>query len=305
VASGPIASIVIPTYNRAELLLRAVASVQRQTLDAWELLVVDDASTDETNVRIEALDDPRIQYVSRAVNGGVAAAQNSGLDRAESRYVLFLHSDDELMPECLSRLTTALERSAPAIGGVEAGLEIVERGITVRRRPYLEAADDRALLGFQSGVHISTLLLRREVAAAVRFDEALRGVEDRDFCVRLLRTANLGFEPQPLVRIHRDDGGLTAQPKGPIYEHLLAKYHDDIVTSPAMHGSWWFGIARAYERSGDLTRARAAMQRAARVQPRRIRRWPLLAASYLGDRAFSSALGVYRGAARLMSGAPD
>jgi glycosyltransferase involved in cell wall biosynthesis len=298
-ASGPIASVVIPTYNRADLVLRAVASVQRQSLGDWELLVVDDASTDDTKARIKNLADPRIQYVRRDVNGGVAAAQNTGLDRAAGRYVLFLHSDDELMPEFLRRLSDALDRAPPAIGGVEAGLEVVESGRTARRGPFLQGADDRALLAFQSGVHISTLLLRRELATGVRFDESLRGVEDRDFCIRLLRRTTLAFDPDPLVRIHRTVSGLTAESKAPFYEYLLGKYHDDIVASAATHASWWFGIARAYARTRELDRARAAMQRAVRVHPSRVRRWPLFAASYLGDRAFSATLRAYRVAARI------
>jgi hypothetical protein len=117
----------------------------------------------------------------------------------------------------------------------------------------------------------------------------------------LLRTATLDFEPEPLVRIHRSSEGLTAQPKGPIYEYLLRKYHDDIVAAPAMHGDWWFGIARAYERDEDLDRARPAMRQAVRVHRSRMRRWPLWAASCLGDRAFSIALGAYRATARMLS----
>ena len=63
-ASDPIASVVIPTYNRGHLMLRAVSSVQRQSLPGWELLVVDDASTDHTAVLVEELVDPRIRYGS-------------------------------------------------------------------------------------------------------------------------------------------------------------------------------------------------------------------------------------------------
>lgn len=297
--SGPIASIVIPTYNQAELVLRAVASVQRQSLGDWELLVVDDASTDHTKARIEELADPRIEYVRRDVNGGVAAAQNTGLDRAAGRFVLFLHSDDELMSEFLRRLSGVLDNATSAVGGVEAGVEVIESGSTTRRRPYLEGGNDRTLLAFQSGVHISTLLLRREVAAGVRFDESLRTVEDRDFCIRLLRRTTLAFEGDPLVRIHRSVTGLSALPKGPFYEYLLDKYHDDIVASPAIHASWWFGIARAYARAGEIGHARAAMRRAVKVHPSRLRRWPLFAASYLGDRAFSGTLRAYRVTARI------
>jgi glycosyltransferase involved in cell wall biosynthesis len=290
---------VIPTYNRADLVLRAVASVQCQSLGDWELLVVDDASTDDTKTRIEELADSRIEYVRRAINGGVAAAQNTGLDRAAGRFVLFLHSDDELMPEFLRRLSEVLDRASPAIGGVEAGVEVIESGSATQRRPYLEGGNVQTLLAFQSGVHISTFLLRRQVAADVRFDEALRTVEDRDFCIRLVRRTTLAFEGDPLIRIHRSATGLSALAKGPFYEYLLAKYHDDIVASAATHGSWWFGIARAYAGAGDLGRARAAMQRSVRVHPSRVRRWPLFAASYLGDRVLSAALRAYRVAARI------
>jgi glycosyltransferase involved in cell wall biosynthesis len=299
--SGPIASVVIPTYNRADLVLRAVASVQRQSFGDWELLVVDDASTDDTKRRVEQLRDPRIEYVRRHLNGGVAAAQNTGLDRAVGRYVLFLHSDDELLPECLQRLSDILASAPPAIGGAAAGLEVVEPKGIARRGPYLEGADDRALLSYRSGVHVSTLLLRRELAAAVRFDESLRGVEDRDFCIRLLRRTRLAFERDPLVRIDRTARRLTAHSKGPTYEYLLRKYHDEIVSSPEIHGSWWFRIAREYARVGELHRARGAIQRAVRVDPTRIRRWPLFAASYGSDGIFSNALRVYGSAATVLS----
>jgi glycosyltransferase involved in cell wall biosynthesis len=301
-AGGPIASVVIPTYNRADLIVRAVDSVQRQLLDDWELLVVDDASNDNTKAVVEELRDPRIKYVRRNVNGGVAAAQNTGLEHARGRYVLFLHSDDELMPECLSRLSDVLDRASPAIGGVEAGLEVVESHGTYRRRPYLEVADDKSLLAYRAGVHISTLLLRRELAARVRFDESLRGVEDRDFCIRLLRRTTLACEPDALVRVHRTAWRLTTSlSHGPIYEYLLTKYRDDITPSPAIHASWWFRIAREYARASELEHARAAMRRAVRVHPARMRRWPPFVATYFGDRVFSTALRVYLAMARVVS----
>jgi glycosyltransferase involved in cell wall biosynthesis len=295
----PVVTVVIPTFNRADLVLRSVASVRRQSLEDWQLVVVDDASTDDTERRIKELQDFRIEYVRRSVNGGVSAAQNTGLDHSTGRYVHFLHSDDELLPDCLRRLSDVLDHSPPWIGGVEAGLEVVEPEAMVRRRPYLDGADDLALIAYRCGVHISTLLLRRELAAAVRFDESLRGVEDRDFCIRLLRRTTLTFERDPLVRIDRTATRLAGQSKAPIYEYLLAKYHDDIVSSPAIHASWWFRIARQYARAEELGRARAAMQRATQVDPSRVRRWPLFAASYLGDRIFSGTLRAHRTASRI------
>jgi hypothetical protein len=148
-------------------------------------------------------------------------------------------------------------------------------------------------------VHISTLLLRREHATAVGFDEQLRGTEDRDFCIRLLRRAPIVSYPVPLVRINRERTRLGTQPKGAIYEYLLAKYADEIARTPALHSAWWFRISRAHARSGDLARARDAMRRAVQVHPLRLRRWPLGGAALVSDAAFDRALAAYLAAARV------
>ena len=160
--------------------------------------------------------------------------------------------------------------------------------------PYLDGATARDALAYRAGVHISKLLLRREVADAIRFDDALRGAEDRDFAIRLLRETTLAIDPAPLVRIERTIPGLRAQPKGPIYEYLLAKYHDDIVNDRELHRSWWFRIARAHAKTGDLPAARGALRRAVRADPTRVRLWPLGAAALLGDRAFAPSLSIYQ-----------
>jgi hypothetical protein len=103
---------------------------------------------------------------------------------------------------------------------------------------------------------------------------------------------------EPLVRIHRDRPRLGDQPKGAIYEYLLAKYAEEIVASPELHAAWWFRIARAYVRSHEPSKARNAMQRSVATYPRRVRRWPLLVASLISDGAFAAGLRAYLGAAR-------
>jgi glycosyltransferase involved in cell wall biosynthesis len=106
----PEVSIILPTYNRVDVIGRAVASIIQQTHRDWELLVVDDGSTDHTIARLQGVD-ARIRFI-RQPNQGVAAARNAGLASATGRYVAFMDSDDEWLPEFLA-LTTAFLRAHP------------------------------------------------------------------------------------------------------------------------------------------------------------------------------------------------
>jgi Glycosyl transferase family 2 len=106
----PEVSIILPTYNRLDVIGRAIASIIVQTHQDWELLVVDDGSGDGTIERREGLD-PRIRFI-RQMNQGVAAARNTGLSASRGRYIAFMDSDDEWRPEFLA-LTTAFLRAHP------------------------------------------------------------------------------------------------------------------------------------------------------------------------------------------------
>jgi glycosyltransferase involved in cell wall biosynthesis len=92
-------SVIVPTYNRRETIQAAIASVQRQTFADWELIVVDDGSTDDTAALIEG-SDPRLVLI-RQKNQGVNAARNAGMLRARGQYIAFLDSDDEWLPHHL------------------------------------------------------------------------------------------------------------------------------------------------------------------------------------------------------------
>jgi glycosyltransferase involved in cell wall biosynthesis len=106
---SPIFSIIIPTFNRAHVINRAIQSVMHQTFDNFELIIVDDGSTDNTKEIVQRVKDSRLYYVFQE-NKGVSAARNAGVVLSRGRYITFLDSDDEALPEWLEHFVKAFER---------------------------------------------------------------------------------------------------------------------------------------------------------------------------------------------------
>ncbi len=105
----PLFSIIIPTYNRAHILPRTIASVLAQTYSNWECIIVDDGSTDTTKDLIASYSDTRIKYVYQQ-NAERSAARNNGIRHAQGEYICFLDSDDEYLPEHLEVLKDEIAR---------------------------------------------------------------------------------------------------------------------------------------------------------------------------------------------------
>jgi hypothetical protein len=169
-------SVVIPLYNKAETILKAVASVRAQTFSDWELVVFDDGSTDGGLVLVEALDDPRIRCV-RQVNAGVAAARNAGLRLARSEWVALLDADDYWRSDHLMQLHQ-LRHRFPQAALCGAAYRIVNHLGEERDARLSEAflsvldgmacVEDFFLEVHQHGMPFfsSSLMLRKDVALA-------------------------------------------------------------------------------------------------------------------------------------------
>jgi len=119
-SSEPLVSVAVPTYNRAAILAEAIRSLQAQTYQNLEILVVDDASTDETEVvmRDLAAREPRLKYLRHEKNQRANAARNTALNAATGELVALLDSDDRLRREKIARQVEALKRAPDAIGSV-------------------------------------------------------------------------------------------------------------------------------------------------------------------------------------------
>jgi glycosyltransferase involved in cell wall biosynthesis len=130
----PFFSIIIPTYNRAHIIKRPIDSILAQTFKDWELIIVDDGSTDDTKEIIESYKDPRIRYVWQE-NQERSASRNHGIELAKGEWICFQDSDDEYLPEHLQVLYDGIQ-THPDYQVIRTGLLIYEKGILVGKSAF-------------------------------------------------------------------------------------------------------------------------------------------------------------------------
>lgn len=206
---SPVVSVVIPTHNRATLLKRAVMSVLAQTYERFEVIIVDDASTDATTEMIESFSDPRVRYLRHETNEHASASRNTGSRSASGRYVAYLDDDDEWLPEKLAKQVELIDQASNEIGMVYCWLDYrgADGRVVAKLHPTLRGRVFGDLLDRQRLGNSSTLLVRREVFDAVGgFDEDLPRGNDGDFMRRVALKYAVDVVPEVLVKVHVDYG---------------------------------------------------------------------------------------------------
>lgn len=186
--SDALVSVIIPTHDRAHLLLRTLKTVRDQTYPNMEILVVDDASRDDTESVVGNVSDPRVRYIRRTENGGAAAARNTGVAEAHGKYVAFLDSDDEWMPEKLRRQVAVADQMINPEFVVYSAV-FVDTGNARFRLPargkYVNEAVGDYVLANGGLIHTSTLLLPAEIMRRMPFSTRYPKHEDWDLFLRL------------------------------------------------------------------------------------------------------------------------
>lgn len=189
----PLFSVVIPVFNRADILERAIRSVLEQTCQDFEIIVVDDGSRDHPEEVVKKIGDSRVRIL-RQDNRGGAAARNRGFDEARGQFVALLDSDDQFLPHHLENMRKLLENTTNTVGYARM---IVDRGngVTMLKPPRAIRPGEHMgtyLLCDRGFVPTITLALSAETARRVRYG-GWRPAEDTDFALRLF-TAGCEFK---------------------------------------------------------------------------------------------------------------
>ncbi|WP_052119913.1 glycosyltransferase family 2 protein [Inquilinus limosus] len=198
----PAVSIIIPTFNRADTIEASIRSVLQQTFPDFELIVVDDASTDATVAAVSAIEDPRLTLVRAPVNGGGARARNLGLERATAPLVAFQDSDDFWLPDKLANQMRRMAGAAPGcVGTFCSFIYLTGTRATLLPRDTEIPAEEVSLTLFRRNlISTQTLLARRpDLEAIGGFDPEMPRFQDWELCIRLARRGTILHDPVPGV----------------------------------------------------------------------------------------------------------
>jgi glycosyltransferase involved in cell wall biosynthesis len=259
----PLVSVVIPAYNARDYLHRTLDSVLVQEGVAFEVIVVDDGSADETAAITRSYGDP-VRCIQRE-NGGVAEALNSGIAAATGSYIALLASDDVLRPGSLSARVRALD-SFPGAAFVHTGaheIDEADRVLRLRGKTAGEVqcqARDRAFLDILDGCDIicSSVMARREaIQATGGFNQAYMPGEDWAVWLHMAAHGDVAYIPRPLTSYRVHGASLIAQQSVEAYETAHQRILDDLFSGDALGPMvrWKHRAYAAHQRRMALTAA--------------------------------------------------
>lgn len=231
-------SVIIPTYNREKQIGRAIRSVLSQTYENYELIIVDDGSTDHTREIVGQFADERILYICQETNRGACHARNIGIQASQSDYIAFLDSDDEWMPDKLRFQMENMMNSSKNVGLVYCRMSGIERNGS--RRCYTPAYDISKnllegdmfrLLLWWNFIGTPTMLVRRECLERVGcFKESLPCLQDYELVLRVAKEWQIGFVDEVLVEVHKTDNSLSTRvaERLVVQCYLVSKYRREM-----------------------------------------------------------------------------
>ena len=251
-------SVIIPTYQREEIIRRTIKSVADQTYQNVEIIVVDDCSEDDTGKVVKEMiaTDERIKYIRHDTNGGPAKARNTGLQYAKGKFIAFLDSDDIWLPEKLEKQINLLLKY-PDIDVIftDAILTdgLIEKSLSEVNNKFLDTLNlvsmesDQNFLGLEGRIQqalyekffisISTVLMRQKAVINISgFNPDLFGTEDIDFFIRLAPFARFGFLDEPMIIKENRVDSISYGGEKRLLE--LLKYHKLCLEFPEYREIW-------------------------------------------------------------------
>jgi len=238
--TSSLVSVVIPTYNRAHIVGRAIRSVLSQTYHSFEIIVVDDCSTDNTKDVVKDFNDQKVKYIKHEKNRGPSAARNTGIKASIGEYIGFLDSDDEWFPEKLDKQVSKFQELPDTVGVIYCGALIIsdETGQVLRTRipEFKGNVYFPALRGLYVGGSCVSLIRKECFQKVGIFDEALITAEDWEMSVRIAKYFKFDFITAVLTKIHMHSQQLSYMLEGKIKsrQHMLQKHYNELLKYPVL-----------------------------------------------------------------------
>ena len=276
---APTVSVIVPTHNRADLLPRAVDSVLAQTYGSYEILIVDDCSSDGTQDVIAGFADPRIRSFRHERNRGQSAAINTGIAHARGEYVGFLDDDDEWLPGKLAGQVALLDASSPKVALVYGWMDRVDDSdgrLIPAYRSTVEGDIFESALALSIPGPTIVLLLRSSVAREVGgMDESLLKQNDVDLICRVSQRYHAAVLREVVARAHfghhseriGDDNPRNLSAAAASLRSHMTKFAGELDERPRAHAAVLRRLAAVEMMLGNRRVALAAVASAFRLDP--------------------------------------
>lgn len=247
---NPRVSVVIPTYNRAHLIHRAIKSVLDQTYKDLEIIIVDDGSKDNTEDIVKNFKNNKIRYIKHKKNKGASAARNTGVKASRGEYIAFQDSDDEWFPDKLEKQIKAFNTSSPGVGVVYSGFYKVEGDKKIYvpnddRFTYKEGNIHGELL---KGNFVGTpaVLIKKECFEKVKyFDEYIPALEDWELWIEISKHYHFKYIDEPLLNSYSTPNSVNLNQKNMLKarEIILKNHLNDFNKNKKVLSEHYFYIA--------------------------------------------------------------
>ncbi len=298
--ANPTVSVVIPTYNRAHLLGRAIQSVLNQTYHDFEIIVVDDGSTDNTEEVVKSFNDPRIHYTRHDQNRGGSAARNTGIKMARGEYIAFQDSDDEWLPEKLQKQMKVFESAPPEVGVVYTGFWRIE----CDKRIYIPSGKISRKEGNIQGELLkgnfvttqATVLKKECFEKAGMFDQRLPRFQDWELFIRISKYYEFKCIDEPLVISYFTPVSISSNQRAQVeaFGLILEKHYRDIAKSRKLLANYQYTFGNLLCQNGDLGQGRDYLIKALRLYPLNLKYIVATLASLLGEGAYAKVVRLKR-----------
>jgi glycosyltransferase involved in cell wall biosynthesis len=271
----PQVSVVMPTFNRAKELPRSIRSVLSQTFNDLELIIVDDASSDNTEEVISSFNDERIRYKKLLINVGGAEARNVGISMAQAEIVAFQDSDDEWTCAKLEKALAEFE-SDKAIGAIfskfiqiwEGGCRLMPEG-----KHKFQPNDAYKSLLWQNHVDTPTLVVKkRYLDEVLGFTPTMPRYQDWDLALKLARVTTIKYLYEPTLLSYVTEGSITQNKDAHriALELIYDSHRDNIAEDQALKAAWLYRVGDAQISTGVIG-GRKLLLNAFKCEPMNIR----------------------------------
>jgi glycosyltransferase involved in cell wall biosynthesis len=293
-------SIIIPTYNRAKSLGAAIQSILDQTYQDFEVIIVDDYSSDNTERVVRGFQDQRISFIRHPENRGSGCARNTGIKRAKGRFIAFQDSDDIWLPSKLMKQIEALSEASDEVGVVYTGYVRRESGVE-KYYPelYVEEKQNNILRQLVKGniVGTPTAIVKRECFEKVGlFDEELSNSEDWELWLRIAKDYLFIFIDEPLViaSLCYDSINRNLKAKTASLERIFSLHEEDFNRDSRSYARHLYLTGVDYCQIGKMKDGRRLFAKSALKEPLSILPWMLILTSFLGRSRFISIMDYSR-----------